>query len=427
MSKPLHHQAQVANYFVDFQCIGSACPDSCCSGWQVTVDKQTYKKLKTVKDESLALAIKKNIQVVNLEKSTSYAKVVLNEHNTCPFLDTELLCSVQKKVGAEYLSNTCRDYPRQYSGWGEKTQLLGTLSCPEAARLCLLSEEPWKFQEKSLDIPLGKKVPYIAGSLGNFSQSKVLHIRNHQMIQDFAIKVMQYRGLDLWQRILIIGLMCEKVAALATQDLEVTAADRSLEQLLLQAQLTMLDGTFAQQTAQLTVNQNLRTAQQSFINRMTDERILLATSNNEVRINRAFLVCVQEAYAGLNYDVNDLAASAQRLEDAESAFVEFERKHPHILENFIVNSLVLEVFPIKSGTELVEQWMNLIIKYAMVRFYLIGMNAFHKEDFDPQHCVTLIYSFSKAVQHNSAFIPRIKDFLKQENLYSLATMAILIR
>ncbi len=427
MSKPLHHQAQVANYFVDFQCIGSACPDSCCSGWNVTVDKQTYKKLKTVKDDSLSSAIKKNIQVTNLGKSNAYAQIVLNEQKTCPFLDTELLCSVQKKVGAEYLSNTCRDYPRQYSAWGQQTQLLGTLSCPETARLCLLSPEPWKFVEKSTDIPLGKKIHHIAGAAGDLSNIKTLHIRRHQMLQDFAIKVMQYRTLEVWQRILLVGLTCEKVDALAAENLEDEKADALLEQLVLQAQLVMLDGTFANQSQQLNVNQNVRTAQLTFINRMTDERILLSTANNELRINRAFLSCVEDAYRGLGFDVADLAASSQRLTDAQSAFMEFERNHPNILENYFINSLVLEVFPMRNEIPLVEQWMNLIIKYAMVRFYLIGMKAFYKEKFSPEHCVTLVYSFSKAVQHNSVFIPRIKEFLIQEKLNSLATMAILIR
>lgn len=33
-------------YMNEFQCTGSACSDTCCSGWKVNIDKQTYKKYK---------------------------------------------------------------------------------------------------------------------------------------------------------------------------------------------------------------------------------------------------------------------------------------------------------------------------------------------------------------------------------------------
>lgn len=38
------------DYFKDFKCVGGmACPDSCCHIWQITVDRKTLKKYKTVK------------------------------------------------------------------------------------------------------------------------------------------------------------------------------------------------------------------------------------------------------------------------------------------------------------------------------------------------------------------------------------------
>ena len=37
-------------YMAKFRCIGSECEDSCCVGWRVTVDEDTYKKYRRVKD-----------------------------------------------------------------------------------------------------------------------------------------------------------------------------------------------------------------------------------------------------------------------------------------------------------------------------------------------------------------------------------------
>ncbi|MFR2510863.1 MAG: hypothetical protein ACLS9K_00885 [Lachnospira eligens] len=37
------------HYYKDFRCIAGACIDTCCAGWDVDVDKDSYKYYKTVK------------------------------------------------------------------------------------------------------------------------------------------------------------------------------------------------------------------------------------------------------------------------------------------------------------------------------------------------------------------------------------------
>lgn len=37
------------HYYKDFRCIAGACTDTCCAGWDVDVDKNSYKYYKTVK------------------------------------------------------------------------------------------------------------------------------------------------------------------------------------------------------------------------------------------------------------------------------------------------------------------------------------------------------------------------------------------
>ena len=37
------------HYYKDFRCIAGACTDTCCAGWDVDVDKDSYKYYKTVK------------------------------------------------------------------------------------------------------------------------------------------------------------------------------------------------------------------------------------------------------------------------------------------------------------------------------------------------------------------------------------------
>ena len=34
----------VPKYYDKFKCIGSECPETCCQGWPITIDKQTFNK-----------------------------------------------------------------------------------------------------------------------------------------------------------------------------------------------------------------------------------------------------------------------------------------------------------------------------------------------------------------------------------------------
>ncbi len=421
--------AKVPGYLEQFKCIGTDCPDTCCAGWQVDIDKATFKKLRNLDKGELATKVRKHIAVLPVTSGKSYARVKLDDKLHCPMLTETMLCSIQQEVGADHLSMVCRDYPRQYTAIGNQTtQLLASLSCPETARLCLLDTQGWKLSERPLAIPMGKDVPYIAGHKGNFSKADDYRPRNFELLQNFALQVVQYRGLALWQRLLLVGLVCERLEA---QDLTLPQpeVDRQVEHVVLQAKLAMLDGSFHTQTQNLAANPNTLVAQQVFIKRMNDERLLMSmNTTGEVRMNTAFVTCMAEAFIGLAYETGDLEATSQRLQEASARFAAFEAEHPYILENYLCNTLALDVFPLAKEKALEQQWHDLMIRYAMVRFfYLIGMIAHHGDNFSVDHCVKLIYSYSKTVQHNKNFLPRIHEFLVNEKLNSLATMAILVR
>ena len=40
---------RIPDYYDKFKCIGSDCTDSCCAGWDITVNDETYEKYTLVK------------------------------------------------------------------------------------------------------------------------------------------------------------------------------------------------------------------------------------------------------------------------------------------------------------------------------------------------------------------------------------------
>ncbi|MCH5194514.1 MAG: flagellin lysine-N-methylase [Oscillospiraceae bacterium] len=112
-------------YYDSFSCIGGKCPMSCCCEWRVDWTKEEMEKLKNAEcSENL-----KSIMADAFEENGNIYKIKLNDQKKCPFLTEDMLCSVQKELGEEYLSRTCRYYPRKSIVSGNTVLNYCNLSC----------------------------------------------------------------------------------------------------------------------------------------------------------------------------------------------------------------------------------------------------------------------------------------------------------
>ena len=201
-------QPSYSAYAQKFRCIGSECEDTCCAGWNVPVDEPTYRKyqdlpagpFRTLICDSVA----KNDPPSGTDPATPaiFAQIRMNSANQCPMLSTERLCSVQAELGHEMLGHTCATYPRivhQVDGLKE-TAL--TLSCPEAARLVLLSPELLR-----QDLPTSEvqeaHVPLETGSAKENTQPLPT---DFLAIRELVLEIIQERFYPLWQRMFLISL-----------------------------------------------------------------------------------------------------------------------------------------------------------------------------------------------------------------------------
>lgn len=133
-------------YMKRFRCIGGACEASCCQWWRIDIDRENYKSLKkamattAAEREKFRKAVKRNRAETN--QMRYFAKIVLEpDTNFCPFVDPRGLCEIHSRYGEDYLSLTCRTYPRTLNDIFGHFSLGAVLSCPEVARQCLLDPE----------------------------------------------------------------------------------------------------------------------------------------------------------------------------------------------------------------------------------------------------------------------------------------------
>lgn len=129
------------SFFDQFKCIGSACTDTCCAGWEIEVDETTaqgYLAEKGAFGDRLRCEI-------GSEPGEYFFKL---KNNRCPFLNKENLCDIFINLGEDRLCDICREHPRFYNWFGDYTEVGLGLCCEEAERLLFSDSKPLTFVEE---------------------------------------------------------------------------------------------------------------------------------------------------------------------------------------------------------------------------------------------------------------------------------------
>ncbi len=126
-------------YLSKFQCAAGACPDTCCQGWDISIDPKTLACYR----RACGNLGRRIHQGVDFKRGC-----LVFQNGVCPFLDGSGLCSLQKEGGVHMISKACRLYPRHVEEYGSRREWSLSFSCPEVARIILSRQEPIIFAEK---------------------------------------------------------------------------------------------------------------------------------------------------------------------------------------------------------------------------------------------------------------------------------------
>lgn len=402
----------VPQYMRNFACIGSHCEDSCCIGWRVNVDEQTYKKYKNSNNTELKPLFEKNISRQRSNSSqASYAKINMGEGGRCSFLSEENLCKVQLNLGEEFLSNTCSIYPRAINRVNDVVEKSATMSCPEAARLALLNEGGIEFDEIE-ESAYAKGLIVKEINTNNFKVNHKLQ-KYFWELRIFTIQTLQNRSYTLEQRLIILGLFMNKIQELVNNNLikEIPASIAQYTNLL-------QNGSFHDLIENIPTNAAI---QMKICKELVDVRLSQSITSQR------YLECLTEMLNGIQYtEENTIQQITENYTDAyENYYKPFIDNHEYILENYLVNYVFMHLFPLGKKSAF-EDYMMLIVHYSLIKLHLIGIAGFHKE-LTTDLTIKLIQSFSKTVEHNGAYLAKILKLLKENNFSSIAHMTILIK
>lgn len=404
----------VPQYMKNFRCIGSVCEDTCCIGWTVSVDEETYKKYRKCNNIDLKeLLVRKVTRNRSFPNNINYAKIRINEDGSCPFLSEQKLCNIQSVLGEEYLSLVCETYPRVSNMVNMSLEKCATMSCPEIVRLALLNPAIMEFDEVEESTQkrniIYRKLDTEENAFANKPQRYFWELRI------FTISIMQKREYNLWERLIILGLFYKKLKEYLTD-----GKVHDLPRLIASYSNMASERLFKDLLEEIPT---LSTIQLELLKEITDQRVIQGVNS------KRYLECFSEFIKGITYsDESNKAEIAERYADAYSKYyAPYMDKHEYILENYLVNYVFKNLFPFSGQKDIFDDYMMMIIHYAMIKMNLIGMAGFHKENFDTEHVVKLIQSFSKTVEHHSEFLKYINYIFKKHNFDTMAYMSVLIK
>ena len=142
------------SYYPTFRCIAGDCQHSCCIGWDIDIDPKTLSKYR-------ALPPKERKQILAhtvTEKGTTSFRLAAEDR--CPFLTKAGLCQLILTHGEGILCDICREHPRFYNHFSDRTEVGVGLCCEEAARLILTNQSPFKLMELETTAENGAQMPF---------------------------------------------------------------------------------------------------------------------------------------------------------------------------------------------------------------------------------------------------------------------------
>lgn len=392
-------------YLREFKCIGGECEDSCCIGWDIDIDKITFRQYYKVKDQEMKKMFQKNVH--NNEycqaPDVDYGKVKLKKDKRCPFLDECNYCIIQSNLGEEYLSNVCTSFPRILNKIDGYYEMSLDVSCPEAARLLLLKEEGIEFEEN--EETLGKHI--ISSEIDTKSKEfKNLPIKYFKEIRDLSIKIIKNRKFDLNKRLYILGEFINELEEELKYNYE------NVPRFIKDYDINSVKDPYEKDEFSYLLQVDFFKKTMKYLNIL-----------NEVD-SLSFKDYTREVMTGFNFEDDNISKYANiYIEAFEEYSKEYMIKNSFIFENYLVNFIYNYMFPFSENQSVFDGYIMLLMRYSFIRFYLVGKYIVNKNN-SKEDIAKFIQVFSKSIGHHRNYLVNLLKYIKEKEFNNIEFVKI---
>jgi lysine-N-methylase len=419
--------AVMPKYLQRFACVGPDCPETCCSGWKVTIDKSTYKTYRAICIAPLESLVATSLERSSSQHTADWGTLRMRDNGDCNFLDDQRLCTIQTHLGERALSDTCRHYPRGFQRVEQQLRVFATLSCPEAARLALTAPDAMELVDTELtQFHNASELPATTNWSAGTGEPSLSFLAG-QVLQDALLALLDRPGIDAFDALALGLMLVRRVNAYTESIASRLTAPESRDDVVLGLQEIFAAFTneahlqaLLEQIRQLDTRMAFELRVMREISLMVQRRKLTASAR----------AVVEDAIAGLglaNTSDDDalIAYSTQR----EHAWPAWERAHPHLLRNYLINSIQrgLPGRHLGQAKALEDAYLDLVIRAALLRFWMVGQMAHHGSDFTTDHAVRTVYALARSIEHDNRFMPGVIEQMDKAGIRGLATAMVLLR
>ncbi|MBY0756425.1 flagellin lysine-N-methylase [Clostridium sardiniense] len=392
-------------YLKEFECIGGKCEDSCCIGWDIDIDKTTFRQYYKVQDKEMKKMFQKNVHNNEYCQSpdVDYGKVKLKGDKRCPFLDEDNYCIIYSNLGEEYLSNVCTSFPRILNKIDGYYEMSLDVSCPEAARILLSKEEGIEFEES--EETLGKHIisSEIDTKSKEFKDSPMKYLKE---IRDLSIKIIKNRKFDLNKRLYILGEFINELE----EELKYNYKD--VPKFIKEYDIDSVNDPYDKEEFSYLLQVDFFKKTMKYLNIL-----------NEVD-SIYFKECTKEVMSGFNFEEDNISKYSEvYIKGFEDYSEEFINKNSYIFENYLVNFMYNYMFPFSETQSVFDGYIMLLMRYSFIRFYLVGRYLNNKEE-SKDDVIKFIQVFSKSIGHHRNYLVNLLKYIKEKEFNNIEFVKI---
>lgn len=363
-------------YMVNFKCINSKCSDTCCAGWDINIDENTYNKYLNSNGQLKEL-LKDNFFENNGEHDFfNRGFIVLKDKNKCSFLNCDMLCDIHGKTGEKNLCITCKSYPRVYNIVDNVYEKSGLPSCPEICVEAFLNKEKMEFVEIEEEIEEVEIRRIVDCEAFEGTESILQYFWD---IRVASINILQTRKFSIEERLKIIKELYKQIEEIVNGNIS-----NNIEEVLEEYNNDDFEYDFSK-------FERIKETNEFYLCLADDE---LEENIRSLRLKK----CVKE-YRNAIYRQKNISDYIEK----SSKYCEDLEKYSYIFENYLVNQIFKDLVPFNKGENIIDSITVLINSYRIIKAYVIGVAMNSKEDITDEKIIRVIQALSKDIEHNKVF------------------------
>lgn len=380
-------------YYSKFKCTGSECKNTCCTGWDIILDKNTYKKYRKVKNKEFAGRLLKAISRIRKDSSDFKYARIKDANSGCSLIDEDGLCSVYKHLGHDYLSLTCQKFPRHFNKIGNTYNRVLSIACEESARIVLKDKNKMTFRIIEDEIGHGG----LFSKVVNIKSDSDWRVHHGQLLEAF-IDILQCRDYRINERLIIVGMLAEQIdEAISNKEIQ------NIPNILSEFVDCANGGLFKGLTVDMKVREDI---QHKTYTEILNFNIIHKKVPNE------FLEYMSFSAGKLMLDTEFNSDTKKKIQEYNRKYNEFIKEHEYILENYLVNTVLLKSLTV-SYDNILTGIFNLVLRHSYLKMCMAGLSD---DNYSVESVVDILRLLERHMGHSSIFEYQLKALTDSESL-----------